>query len=589
MTHPDERDARPSMRLHPSVWLAAAIPVVLLLAAGYARRWAGDDGFINFRIVRQLMAGHGFVFNAGERCEAATSPGWVLVLWLAGGLGFNVERAAWVLSLALCAVGVVLAALAAGRLATDDARTRFAPFGLLAYASIPPAWDYATSALENGLGIAFLGCAYWLTSRAVLTSNNRAARWTAAFLGLAPLVRPDYAIYGALLTLLLLGVARGAKQRALVALCAALPASAYEVFRMGYYASLVPNTALAKEAFNARWAQGWLFFVNSFATYILIIPLLCVAFHLVTRARESGRWLVPATMVLAGALHIVYVVRVGGDFMHGRMLLPGLFAIFAAAGVIPLPASPARIRALVPALVLAAWAIVCATRLRVTMFEHDVLDERRWYIDMSGSPHPTELANYEHHYFYGAARDAKARIAAGCARGLAALADDSHDECKRVIIPDYMDGMLSDHPEGAILPLDPSAAADDVVGVMGYRPLGLSSAAVGLRINVMDTYGIADPVASRSELPRRGRAGHEKVFSTPWFAAKFAAENATTDERVHAAKHALRCGWLRSLYLATHEPMGWRRFWQNIGLAFKLHRIRVPADPDEAVRRFCKS
>jgi hypothetical protein len=34
--------------------------------------------------------------------------------------------------------------------------------------------------------------------------------------------------------------------------------------------------------------------------------------------------------------------------------------------------------------------------------------------------------------------------------------------------------------------------------------------------------------------------------------------------------------------------MSLARFFTNIGLAYKLHKLRVPADPAAAVERFCK-
>ncbi len=39
-------------------------------------------------------------------------------------------------------------------------------------------------------------------------------------------------------------------------------------------------------------------------------------------------------VVVAGVLHAAYVVRVGGDFMHGRLLLPGLFLLLCAVAVV---------------------------------------------------------------------------------------------------------------------------------------------------------------------------------------------------------------------------------------------------------------
>jgi hypothetical protein len=50
--------------------------------AAWSRRWMSDDGYIYLRVVDELPAGNGPVFNRGERIEAATSPLWVGILSL---------------------------------------------------------------------------------------------------------------------------------------------------------------------------------------------------------------------------------------------------------------------------------------------------------------------------------------------------------------------------------------------------------------------------------------------------------------------------------------------------------------------------
>ncbi|HET9771371.1 MAG TPA: arabinosyltransferase, partial [Acidimicrobiia bacterium] len=61
-----------------AVSLAGAPAVLAVL--GWQRRWVAEDGFITLRVVRQLEAGHGPVFNAGERVEASTSVLWTVLL-----------------------------------------------------------------------------------------------------------------------------------------------------------------------------------------------------------------------------------------------------------------------------------------------------------------------------------------------------------------------------------------------------------------------------------------------------------------------------------------------------------------------------
>src|SRR4029077_14822094 len=72
------REASPFRRAAAAapMWL----PALMILVGGWSHRWMDEDAFINFRIVDQIFAGHGPVFNAGERVEAATSPLWLLIL-----------------------------------------------------------------------------------------------------------------------------------------------------------------------------------------------------------------------------------------------------------------------------------------------------------------------------------------------------------------------------------------------------------------------------------------------------------------------------------------------------------------------------
>ena len=73
----DEVDAPEAPR--PSRWrrlgLAAPayLPALMIAVGGWQHRWMDEDAFINLRIVDQIFAGHGPVFNACERVEASTS------------------------------------------------------------------------------------------------------------------------------------------------------------------------------------------------------------------------------------------------------------------------------------------------------------------------------------------------------------------------------------------------------------------------------------------------------------------------------------------------------------------------------------
>src|SRR4029077_10770239 len=59
------------------------LPALIIAVGGWQHRWMDEDAFINLRVIDQIFAGHGPVFNAGERVEAATSTVWLAVLVVA--------------------------------------------------------------------------------------------------------------------------------------------------------------------------------------------------------------------------------------------------------------------------------------------------------------------------------------------------------------------------------------------------------------------------------------------------------------------------------------------------------------------------
>ena len=77
-----ERVPRWSLR-RAAQWLVLTTPVVAYIGAGWAHRWITDDGFIYLRVVQQIRAGNGPVFNDGQRVEAFTGPLWLAVLTIA--------------------------------------------------------------------------------------------------------------------------------------------------------------------------------------------------------------------------------------------------------------------------------------------------------------------------------------------------------------------------------------------------------------------------------------------------------------------------------------------------------------------------
>ncbi len=565
-----EIDAAPDGVLAPR-WLRTGVlllPALLVGIGGWIHRWTDEDAFINYRIVDQIFAGHGPVFNAGERIETYTSAVWLAVLtvgrllfgWLMGPEWISV-----LLGLAASVGGFALAAYAGRMLCRRDALV--APLGLLAVAAVPVVWDFATSGLEMGLVWLWIGGSFLALARlarrtddgdaAAITSWGR--RWSLVVIGIGPLVRPDLGLMTVAFLVAWLVLARPRRIVRDLAVALALPVL-YQVFRMGYFASLVPSTALAKDSGGLHLRQGVHYLGDLVGTYALWIPLAVVAVALVVRAvevRDRAANIVVIALVAAGLLHGGYIVATGGDYMHGRLLLPALFAI-AAPGTFAIPHLRRALRPVVVGVasaVVLVWSVVIVAGVRYPAYEptfFGVADISDWR---------SILHNQMFHH-----PDKGIGISIYTLR-------DRYDRGMRGYF--------------RVLDDDPRPGRDPLRLVLTLGSIGLPGWVIGPDVFVIDIGGLAEPLAARSD-PIPGRAaGHRKDVSYRWYDARFGA--ARGDAGVVAARHALRCQPLKGLIDAIDEPLTPARFLSNLWHAPEYTTLRIPRNPVRAEAKFCGS
>jgi arabinofuranosyltransferase len=533
----------------PERRVSISLTAVLVLLC-FDRLWVTEDAYITFRSVENLWSGHGPNFNRGLRVESFSHPLWFLVLCVLRGAGAgSLPLLAAVLGVALTAGGFVLAGLAGRRLPEGPAL----PLGLVAFLSLPPAWDFASSGLETGLTFAWIGMCAWLLARPL-----PAGAGPAALLGLAPLIRPDLTVLAAPpLALLLVRRRTGAPLRLVLrdAVAFLAPGAAWQVFRMGYYGLLVPNTWLAKEGLGARWDQGWRYFWDLFGLYGLFVVLPIGTALAIPGWRRAPAERARALALLAGAaLHGGFVVRAGGDFMHGRLLLPALFATCAALSWVPLAGG--RLARQLTSVLLLLWSVVVALGVRPSYGSDingfGVTDEREWYVQRARTARPVDLDDYRAHSF--------SRVGHAMA-----------DLCRK---------------NGA------RAAY--------WAHIGLTVAAMPDDLTVIDPLALNDHIGSHVELRTRGRPGHEKMVRAAWFLARYPPglgfvvrqqlggffDKPEPAEAIAAARRVLQSPRLRELDEAVAAKLTPGLFLRNLLRAPRLTALRIPPDPLEAERRF---
>ncbi|KUI46950.1 hypothetical protein AU198_06375 [Mycobacterium sp. GA-1199] len=623
-----------------SLWLSVLVVVVLFGWGAWQRRWIADDGLIVLRTVRNLLAGNGPVFNAGERVEANTSTVWTYLVYLGALVGGSVrlEYVVLVLALVLSLAGVALVMLGTGRLYAPSLQGRRAlmlPAGVLVYIALPPARDFATSGLENGLVLAYLGLLWWMMvcwsqqprghraaapvlragapvirRQPLATQASRPSSRTfdvalAFVAGLSVLVRPELALIGGFALVMMLIAARDWRRRAVIVVAGGLLPVAYQIFRMGYYGLVVPNTAVAKDASGAKWSQGFVYLANFNQPYLLWAPAILLAglagVVWVIRGRPrpnrgalapgSGRLArmvqSPAAVVIfflvSGLLQAIYWIRQGGDFMHGRVLLTPLFVMLAPIAVIPvvLPDETRMARGAgylfvgattVLWLAVAGWALWAANSpgmgrdaTRVTY--SGIVDERRFYSQATGHAHPLTAADYLDYPRMRAVLEALENTPDG------ALLLPSGNYNQWDVVP-------------ALPP--PPDAPDDYRGphTVFFTNLGMLGMNVGLDVRVIDQIGLANPLAAHTERLEDGRIGHDKNLFPDWAIAEgpFLKEppyipGYVDEDWVRQAEAALECPETDAMLNSVRGPMTPRRFLSNLVHAYQFTQYRIDRVP----------
>jgi len=378
-----------------ATWVAWLLVLLALVWAGWGAGsawWTTDDAFISFRYARNLVDGAGLVFNPGERVEGYTNPLWTVWAALGLRLGFSAEN--WANAWGLAAYLATIALLGWNSLAL--ARTRTHAGLLLPLAAIGAAlhreWQiFAVSGLETAaftflLLAGFLAVA-WAHERPALAALG------GALFALAALTRHDGLLPAAFAGLYLL---IGSERRWSSAVSYAVPFLALwgpaTLWRISYYGDFFPNSYYAKSAYLAWYGQGLRYVQLYLEKYwaLALGPLLLAAVVALRRAGPLLERLAPVSVerrqLLLGtalaAAYVFYVVRVGGDFMFARFLVPVtpfLLILFESGWHALLPRRPA-LRYGLAGLALAGM-VLSPTPVQGSEFRYGVANERAYYND----------------------------------------------------------------------------------------------------------------------------------------------------------------------------------------------------------------
>jgi arabinofuranosyltransferase len=577
-------------------WWPVLVPVVIVLVGAWLYRWVDEDAFINFRIIDNLLAGHGLVFNLGERVEVDSDPLWVFTLTALHEIVpfVALEWLSVILGLVCSAAGFLTGGRAVQRLATGREGSTVFPLGLLIVSVVAGVWEFATSGLEMSMVFLWLGTSFLLLVR--VEARRRRAISAAVVMGLGSLIRPELALASVVFVIALLLVIAspdwsGSPRRIVryigpVAAGLVLPV-AFELFRLGYYALVVPNTGLAKAGGSGWWSQGFTYLWNFVAPYTLWLPLALALPFVVVPMRAWWRRgdrlgvIVLCTPVVAALTDVLYVVHVGGDYMHARLLLPGFFAL-----CLPVFVSRRQLRGLWAVAVtgIGVWAVVCGGWLRfvpppVTTLNPQAVyisNERNNWITATDNAHPITASDY-----------AKALSGTGgkLIYRLAHLVPPGQQRLLIITNPYGPIDQSGTSPARSPLPFT-LAVNVPAIGVIGYL--------AGPDVYIFDSFSLANPIGSHTVVVKHARPGHEKAIGPAWMVARFgiAGEDrpvpgGPSPQAVTAARRALACDPLASYLQAITAPLTASRFVDDIADAWGFTTMSFSAQPSLAARELC--
>jgi arabinofuranosyltransferase len=282
-----------------------------------------------------------------------------------------------------------------------------------------------------------------------------------------------------------------------------------------------------------------------------------------------------ALFVGCATVHVVYVSRVGGDYLHGRFLVPSFFAICAPVAAV------AVCRRHLLALAVVPWVVVALLVLRPLQYGN-------WIVGYVVLPERAGIVTLE---------DAGWAPEAGRAQWYSGPGYYRQISMGRFVRDD--DVLLS--PE-----LAESVGTFGGIGAVGYY--------LGPELYIFDAHGLAEVITSHLEPqtePTEFRlAGHEKKSPPAWSAAQLTDEasplreisfqinpgegfvgrpDEVFAEDVEWARRALECGPIERLLDSTRETLTAGRFLRNLGNSFANTRLRIPVEPERAVRALCEA
>lgn len=401
---------RPSPVTQRLSGLAAVVSAFLapLIFAGVTRQvW--EDYYITFRSSRNLVEGHGLVYQIGEAVHTFTSPLGVLLPALGFALTGSDSGALWFLRL----VSAVALAFTTWIVLKHARENEWSPaivwFALILGVFEAKTIAFSANGMETAVLVAFAAGTWYELTRAA------GVRWQFLALGYAGLMwtRPDACVFAAALTAACWMFRRRAGvssadagrwwvQFGRAVLLGVLLYVPWVIWADSFYGSPVPQTIIAKSALTPSGLALGRILVSPLSILVdvtaldgLFAPIyattsgwpekLLLAFRLLARI-SAFLWLVPFLKPATRAASLT--VLLGGVYFHQIMPYPWYFAPWTLLGALAVAAAGREIIGRLPAtgasLLRVAGAVTAGSMLLVNFAQTYAAQQQQSLIEENG-------------------------------------------------------------------------------------------------------------------------------------------------------------------------------------------------------------
>jgi arabinofuranosyltransferase len=295
------------------------LAIAYCLATYFINAWVTEDAYITFRSVEQLFIGNGPRWNPHERVQAFTHPLWFFVLAGSRLLTADMFLNSIVIGCLLSLV-TLLILLRFSREKSIGLALMVALFSSKAFV------DFSSSGLENALSHFIIVVFYTLFFVSIKRGPSRARLLASVCIFSLGLCNRHDLVFLTVIPLVFLmwqGRILFRQHRFLIlsTIVAASPFALWTAFSLLYYGFLLPNTAYAKLntgiSFQESFLQGLTYLKSSFVGDPILGLVTGAALAVGCLPKVTVDLRLPALSIL---VNLIYVAKVGGDFMQGRFL-----------------------------------------------------------------------------------------------------------------------------------------------------------------------------------------------------------------------------------------------------------------------------